>query len=90
MFLPGNVEWSPAFLVLLGGLRPLVEQDGGDVGVAVERRQVEGRPAPVVRVDVDAVLEQRADGVGLTVPLRDCYIVQGVPSVPSACGLWLG
>ena len=38
--------------------------------MAVERRQVEGRPTPVVRVDVDAVLEQRADGVGLPVPVE--------------------
>ena len=66
--IPGNVEGRPALLVLLVRLRPLVEQDGGDVGVAVERRQVERSPAPVVRVDVDAVLQQRAYRVGLTVP----------------------
>ena len=73
MFLPGNVKGSPALLVLPGGLRPLVEQDGGDVGVAVERRQVQRRPAPVVRVDVDAVLQQRADCVGLPVPVSTSF-----------------
>ena len=75
LFLPGNVKRGPAFLVLLGGLRSLVEQDGSDVGVAVERCQVQGRPAPVVSVDVDAVLEQRADGVRLPVPVRDCAMI---------------
>ena len=65
---PCNVERRPALLVLLGGVGALVEQDGRDVGVAVERGQVQRRPAPVVRVDVDTVLEQRADCVGLAVP----------------------
>ena len=68
--IPGNVEGRPALLVLLVRLRPLVEQDGGDVGVAVERRQVQRSPAAVVRVDVDAVLQQRAYRVGLTVPVK--------------------
>ena len=39
--------------------------------MTVERCQVEGRPAPVVRVDVDAVLEQCADGVGLPVSVKN-------------------
>ena len=76
MFLPGNVKGRPALLVLPGGLRPLVEQDGGDVGVSVERRQVQRRPAPVVRIDVDAVLQQSADGVGLAVPGKSYFVIK--------------
>ena len=60
-------------MVLLGGVGALVEQDGRDVGVSVERGQVQRRPAPVVRVDVDAVLEQRADCVGLPVPVSTSF-----------------
>ena len=72
--IPGNVEGRPALLVLPGGLCPLVEQDGGDVGVAVERRQVQRSPTAVVRVDVDAVLKQRAYRVGLTVPVKRYFV----------------
>ena len=70
---PCNVERRPALLVLLGGVSAFVEQDGRDVGVAIERGQVQRRPAPVVRVDVDAVLEQRADCVGLPVPVSTSF-----------------
>ena len=45
--------------------------------MAVERRQVQRRPAAVVRVDVDAVLQQRAYRVGLTVPVKQ-YFVENV------------
>jgi hypothetical protein len=67
LLLARNVQWGLSVLVGRLCLCALVEQDGRDVGVAVESGQVQRSPTAVVGVDVDAVLEQGADCVGLAV-----------------------
>ncbi len=75
---PGNVQRRLAVTVGHGTIGSFVEQDGHNVCVAVERGQLERSPAFVVRVNVDPVLQQRADGVRLAVAHRQ---VKRVPAL---------
>jgi hypothetical protein len=69
-FRPRNIQRCAPIAVGDRTVRALVEQDGHDVRVAVEGGQLERGPALVVRVNMDAVLQQGADGVRLAVAHR--------------------